>query len=528
MADGRRIDRRTSRRRQRDVQRRGQVGRGIDQRPVEVEDDGLRQPHAYAASVAPLEKARPMWHGQGMSNRPVAAIVLAAGSGTRMKSGLHKVLHPFAGRPMLLHLLASVDALAPARKVVVVGARRDQVEAAVAGRDVVVAVQAEQRGTADAVLAAKDALAGFDGDVLILYGDVPLVETATMRRMLDALERATVVVLGFRPADPQAYGRVIADANGTIERMVEHKDASAAERAVTLCNSGLMSVRSADLWPLLARVGNSNAAGEYYLVDIATMAADDSRATKVIGNAGGITSQQGAVVLDADADEVAGVNSRGELALVEANWQARRRAAMMAAGVTLTAPDTVWFAHDTQIAADVTIEPHVVFGPGVTVAPGAVIRAFSHVAGAVISAGAEVGPFARLRPGADLGPKSKVGNFVEIKAARLGAGAKVNHLSYIGDADIGDDANIGAGTITCNYDGFFKYRTNIGAGAFIGSNSALVAPVTIGAGAIVGAGSVITANVSPDALALVRPAQSEKAGWAARFRMVMGTRKAGK
>ena len=457
-----------------------------------------------------------MWHGRRMSNRPVAAIILAAGQGTRMKSSLHKVLHPLAGRPMLLHLLAAVDILAPAKKVVVVGTRREQVEAAVAGHDVAVAVQAEQRGTADAVLAAKDALAGFDGDVLILYGDVPLVETATMRAMLDALATATVVVLGFRPADAGAYGRVIADAGGAIERMVEYKDANAATRAVTLCNSGLMAVRSADLWPLLARVGNSNAADEYYLVDVATMAAEDAR---------GVTGHNGARVIETDADEVAGVNSRGELAAVEANWQAKRRAAMMAAGVTLAAADTVWFAYDTQVAADVTIEPNVVFGPGVTVASGATIRAFSHIAGAAIGPEAEVGPFARLRPGAELGPKSKVGNFVEVKQARLRTGAKVSHLSYIGDADIGEAANIGAGTITCNYDGFFKYRTTIGAGAFIGSNSAIVAPVTIGAGAIVGAGSVVTADVGPDALVLVRPPQTEKPGWASRFRKVMAARK---
>ena len=429
-----------------------------------------------------------------------------------MRSDLHKVLHPVAGRPMLLHLLASVDALAPDRIVVVAGARREQVAAAVAGR-ATVALQAEQHGTAHAVLAAKDALAGFDGDVLILYGDVPLVEAATMRAMLTALVDTTVVVLGFRPADPGAYGRVIADADGHIARMVEFKDADAAERAVTLCNSGMMAVRSADLWPLLARVGNANAAGEYYLVDIATLAAGDGR---------------GARVIETDAAEVAGVNSRGELAAVEAAWQTRRRAAMMAAGVTLVAPDTVWFAHDTVVGRDVTIEPNVVFGPGVTVGNGAVVHAFCHLAGATVGADASVGPFARLRPGADLGAHAKVGNFVEIKAATIGAGAKVSHLSYIGDANVGADANIGAGTITCNYDGFFKYRTTIGAGAFIGSNSALVAPVTIGDGAIVGAGSVITADVAPGDLALARGAQTAKPGWATRFAAAMRAKKAGK
>ncbi len=448
-----------------------------------------------------------MWQSLDMSTRPVAAIILAAGQGTRMKSDLHKVLHPLAGRPMLLHLLAAVDAVA-ARKVVVVGARREQVEAAVAGSGVAVAVQAEQRGTADAVRAAHDALGDFDGDVLILYGDVPLVETATMAAMLAALTPdVAAVVLGFRPADPGAYGRIVAT-GGVINKMIEYKDASDAERAIDLCNSGLMAVRSADLWPLLARVGNANAAGEYYLPDIVGLADRPSR------------------IIETAADEVAGVNSRGELAGVEAAWQARRRVAMMAAGVTLVAPDTVWFAYDTTIDRDVTIEPNVVFGPGVTIASGATIRAFSHIAGATIGAGAEVGPFARLRPGADLGARSKVGNFVEVKKATLAEGAKVNHLSYIGDADIGAEANIGAGTITCNYDGFFKYRTCIGAGAFIGSNSALVAPVTIGAGAIVAAGSTITADVPPDALALVRPPQVAKAGWATRFRSAMTARKA--
>ena len=454
-----------------------------------------------------------MWHSRRMSNRPIAAIVLAAGQGTRMKSGLHKVLHPLAGRPMLLHLLASIDTLGATAKVVVVGARREQVEAALkgtgAGSGVAVAVQAEQHGTADAVLAARDALRDFDGDVLILYGDVPLVEPATMRAMVDALTPDVgVVVLGFRPADAGAYGRIVAH-DGIIAKMVEFKDASPAERAVTLCNSGLMAVRSRDLWPLLARVGNANAAGEYYLPDIVGLASRPSR------------------VIETAAAEVAGVNSRGELAVVEAGWQAARRAAMMAAGVTLVDPGTVWFAHDTRVDRDVTIEPNVFFGPGVMVAEGATIHGFSHIAGAIIGAGAEVGPFARLRPGADLGRKSKVGNFVEIKKATLADGAKVNHLSYIGDADIGAGANVGAGTITCNYDGFFKYRTSIGAGAFIGSNSALVAPVTIGAGAIVAAGSTITADVPVDALALVRPPQVAKPGWAARFRAVMAARKAG-
>ncbi len=319
-----------------------------------------------------------------------------------------------------------------------------------------------------------------------------------------------VVVLGFRPADTLAYGRVIADDAGCIAKMVEHKDASGEERAVTLCNSGLMAARSADLFALLTRVGNANAAGEYYLPDIVMLADRPS------------------AMIETAAAEVAGVNSRGELALVEAGWQAERRACAMAEGVTLIAPETVFFSHDTQLGRDVVIEPNVVFGPRVTVADGATIHAFSHLEGATVGAGAEVGPYARLRPGAVLGAKSRVGNFVEIKQAMLGEGAKANHLSYIGDAEIGARANIGAGTITCNYDGFFKYRTKIGAGAFIGSNSALVAPVSIGAGAIVGAGAVVTQDVEADALALVRPSQVAKPGWAARFREMMSARQKAK
>lgn len=441
---------------------------------------------------------------------PVAVIILAAGRGTRMKSDLHKVLHPLAGRPMLLHLLASVEALRPASVVVVVGSQREQVEAAVTDRASVV-VQDPQLGTAHAVAQAKDALADFDGTVLILYGDVPLVATSTLARMVAALTDAVVaVVLGFRPGDAAAYGRVIADETGRVTKMVEYKDASAAERATELCNSGLMAVRARDLWPLLARVGNDNAAGEYYLPDIVELARGDGRLSQVV---------------ETTADEVAGVNSRAELAAVEAAWQDRRRAEMMAAGVTLHDAASVWFAYDTEIARDVTIEPSVFFGPGVTIGSGSVVRAFSHIEGASIAANVEIGPFARLRPGAELGERVKVGNFVEIKKTRMGPGAKANHLSYLGDADIGASANIGAGTITCNYDGFLKYRTMIGDGAFIGSNSALVAPVSIGAGAIVAAGSTIVRDVATDALALVRAEQSEKPGWAARFRAKMTLRK---
>lgn len=458
--------------------------------------------------LAVVEKVRPPLAGLP----PLAAVILAAGQGTRMRSALHKVLHPIAAKPMLLHLLDSLAELSPQQVVLVVGAGREQVEAAVAGRPVGIAVQQRQLGTGHAVREAEQALGGFGGDVLVLFGDAPLVTAATMARLQAALvDGVGAVVLGFRPADPAAYGRVLAT-GGIIDKMVEFKDASPAERAVGLCNSGLLCIRADDLWPLLGRIGNENAAGEYYLPDIIGLLIADGRR---------------ACVIETDAWEVAGVNSRAELAGLEAAWQQRRRSAAMAAGVTLVDPASVFFAADTDIAADVTIEPFVVFGPGVRIAGGATIRAHSHIAGADIAAGCEIGPFARLRPGTVLGAGARIGNFVETKNAVFGAGAKANHLSYVGDAGIGAGANIGAGTITCNYDGFFKYRTEIGAGAFIGSNSALVAPVSIGAGAIVAAGSTITADVAADALALVRPPQTAKPGWAARFRAMMTAKKSG-
>lgn len=440
---------------------------------------------------------------------PIAAIILAAGKGTRMKSDTHKVLHPIAGRPMLLHLIDSVKALGAAREVVVVGAGREQVEAAVAPLGAQTAHQAEQLGTGHAVLQAKHALAGFEGDVLILYGDVPLVTPETMRRMVERLhgeDAPALVVLGFRPVDPGAYGRLIVGGGDRLSKIVEYKDASAEERAVTLCNSGLMAVRGADLFALLERVTSDNAAGEYYLTDIVELANGDGRV---------------AAVIETGAVEVTGVNSRGELAALEAEWQNARRARAMVEGATLIAPETVWFAHDTVLGRDVTIEPNVVFGPGVTVADGVVLRAFSHIEGARIASGATVGPFARLRPGAVLEADSHVGNFVELKNAVLGKGAKANHLTYLGDASVGAGANIGAGTITCNYNGFLKQKTVIGAGAFIGSNSALVAPVAIGDGAIIGAGSVITRDVEADALAVTRPETLTKQGWATTFRAKM-------
>lgn len=423
-----------------------------------------------------------------------------------MRSDTHKVLHPIANRPLLLHLLDRVDALGADKKVVVVGKGREQVEAAIEGHGVTIAVQNEQKGTAHAVQQASKALEGYDGPVIILYGDTPFVETATLRRMLDRLDGENgpgVVVLASSPDDPLKYGRIVLGEGDHIAKMVEYKDANEEERAIRLCNSGMMAVRASDLFRWLDLVGNDNAAGEYYLPDIVNVAAAQGR---------------DAVVIEGDPYEASGVNSRAELAHLELEWQRRRREQVLNEGATLIDPESVWFAYDTKLGRDVTVEPHVVFGPAVTVADGATIHAFSHIEGAVIGAKASIGPFARIRPGTRLAENTKVGNFVELKKADVAAGAKVNHLSYIGDATVGAKANIGAGTITCNYDGFKKYQTVIGAGAFVGSNTALVAPVVVGDGAIIGAGSVITRDVDADSLALERSEQKGIAKWARRFR----------
>ena len=452
-------------------------------------------------------------HAAMTDQRRFAVIILAAGQGTRMRSDTHKVLHPIASRPLLLHLLDRVDALGADKRVVVVGKGREQVEEAIRGRDVDIAVQAEQKGTGHAVQQAAAALEGYSGPVVILYGDTPFVETRTLRRMLDRLDGEGgpgIVVLASSPQDPLKYGRIILGQGDHIAKMVEYKDATEEERAVRLCNSGMMAVRSKDLFRWLDKVGNDNAAGEYYLPDIVNIAAAEGH---------------DAVVIEGDSYEAAGVNSRAELAHLELEWQRRRREQALDEGATLIDPESVWFAYDTKLGRDVTVEPHVVFGPGVEVADGATIHAFSHIEGATIGARASIGPFARLRPGTRLGDKARVGNFVELKKADVGEGAKVNHLSYVGDASVGAKANIGAGTITCNYDGFGKYRTTIGTGAFIGSNTALVAPVSVGDGAIVGAGSVITRDVEADSLAIERSEQRGIAGWARRFRDRM-TRKA--
>lgn len=449
-----------------------------------------------------------------LASNPLAIVVLAAGKGTRMKSDLHKVLHPIAGRPMLEHLLASAAQLEPQRQVVVAGHGREQLEKALGSR-ATIAVQEPQLGTGHAVQQAEGALAGFDGDVLILYGDVPFVREETMRAMiarLHAEDAPAVVVLGFQPEDPLQYGRVLAHDDGRIAMMVEYKDATEEQRACRLCNSGLMAVKSADLFDLLAKVGNENAQGEYYLVDIVNIATLEGRAC--------------AVIVTDDPDEVGGINSRGELAEAEGRWQKKRRVEAMADGVTLIAPETVFFAWDTKLGRDVTVEPNVVFGPGVTVADNVVIHAFSHLEGATLESGVAIGPYARLRPGAVLKAGSKIGNFVEMKNAVLGEGAKANHLTYLGDAVVGAGANIGAGTITCNYDGYFKHKTVIGERAFIGSNSALVAPVKIGADAIVAAGSAVTRDVADGELRLVRGEQLVKPGWADRFHDAMKKKKA--
>ncbi|MEZ5681902.1 MAG: bifunctional UDP-N-acetylglucosamine diphosphorylase/glucosamine-1-phosphate N-acetyltransferase GlmU [Erythrobacter sp.] len=446
-------------------------------------------------------------------NRDFAAVILAAGKGSRLKSGLHKVLHPVAGRAIIEHLMASVEALGPARTIVIVGDERQQVIDRVGSRAECV-VQEPQLGTGHAVAQAKEALSGFEGDVLMLLGDAPFIKSETMGDMLARLrapDAPAVVVLGFEPTDPLQYGRVITHADNTIEKMVEFKDANEAERACRLCNSGLMAARAEDLFDLLDRLDNDNAQGEFYLPDIVNVAVGDGRTC--------------AAVKTDHPDEVAGINSRAELAQAEAEWQQLKREEAMAKGVTLRAPETVFFSYDTDLANDVTVEPNVVFGPGVSVASGATIRAFSHLEGASVGEGCEVGPYARLRPGAVLEKGSKVGNFVEMKKAVLGEGAKANHLTYLGDAEIGAGANIGAGTITCNYDGYFKYKTVIGERAFIGSNSALIAPVTIGADAIVAAGSAVSRDVAPGDLRMVRAEQAVKPGWADRFHDTMKKKK---
>jgi bifunctional UDP-N-acetylglucosamine pyrophosphorylase/glucosamine-1-phosphate N-acetyltransferase len=445
-----------------------------------------------------------------------AIVVLAAGLGTRMKSAIPKVLHRAAGRSLLGHVLHAAAPLEPERCVVVAGP--GMADAATEARAVFptaqVAIQQERLGTGHAVARAKDALDGFSGTVLVLYGDAPLVLPETLERLAASVTETTpMAVLGFEAANPKGYGRLIRDSTGNVIAIREELDSSPEERAIKLCNSGIIAITSAWLWRLLPAVGNANAKGEYYLTDLVGLVVD-AKATVALSVC--------------PESEVAGVNDRAQLAAVEAAFQARYRRRHMLAGATLVAPETVFFSADTEIGSDVVIEPHVVFGPGVSVGDRVEILAYSHIVQARIASGARIGPFARLRPGARIGADAHVGNFCEVKNAEIGEAAKVNHLSYIGDASVGARSNIGAGTITCNYDGFDKHRTEIGESVFIGSNTALVAPVKVGAGANVGAGSVITRDVPVDAFALTRPALSLREGGAAKYREIKKARKAAK
>ncbi|HTS94080.1 MAG TPA: bifunctional UDP-N-acetylglucosamine diphosphorylase/glucosamine-1-phosphate N-acetyltransferase GlmU [Stellaceae bacterium] len=433
----------------------------------------------------------------------LAVIVLAAGEGTRMKSARPKVLHEIAHRPMIAHVLATIGELAPRRTLVVIAENGGAVASAVAPAETV--VQSPPLGTAHAVKAALTALGPFKGEVLVVYGDTPLLTPEALRSLLAERRRggAAVAVLGMRPADPGPYGRLVLAADGSLEAIVESRDADPEQLKIGLCNSGVMALDGALAPELVGAVENSNSKREFYLTDVVAIARRRGLPCRAI---------------EAPAEELLGVNSRAELAVAEATLQQRLRARHMAAGVTLVDPTTVYFSADTEIGRDTVIEPSVVFGPGVRVGEGVEIRAFSHIAGARVGDRAIVGPFARLRPGSELGAEVHIGNFVEVKAARLGTGSKANHLSYIGDSEIGRTVNIGAGTITCNYDGFVKSVTRIGDGAFIGSNSALVAPVSVGADAIVGAGSVVVEDVPAEALSLGRGKQVNKPGRARELR----------
>jgi len=441
-----------------------------------------------------------------MNRSRFAAVILAAGEGTRLNSARPKVLHEVAGEPMIGHVLAALRPLEPAATVVVLGRGMDAVARAVA--PVPTVVQSPPRGTGDAVRAARTALAGrlAEGDIddlLVLFGDAPLLRSEAIAALLDARQGVAVAVAGMRPADPGPYGRLVLGPDGRLLRIVEARDAGPEELAIGLCNGGIMAIDAGRAFDLLDRIGNDNAKREFYLTDIVAIARYQGLSCRVV---------------ELPAEEVLGVNTRAELAGAETLMQERLRRRAMERGATLVAPETVFLSADTRLGRDVVVEPNVVFGPGVTVADNARIRSFSHLEGAAVGEGAIVGPFARLRPGAVLETDVHVGNFVEVKATRLGAGVKASHLSYLGDSDIGAGTNVGAGTITCNYDGFNKWRTTIGANAFIGSNTALVAPVTVGDGAYVATGSVVTSDVPPDALAIARARQVDKLGRAAELR----------
>lgn len=438
-----------------------------------------------------------------MNTIPLACVVLAAGQGTRMRSSLPKVLHPVAHRPMLLHVLRACELAQAQKTVVVVAPSMTEVEAAAAPHRC--AIQSRPLGTGDAVKAAREELKGFQGDIAVLFGDTPLMTAETLRGMQARRREADawIAVAGFRPANPFGYGRLILDAQGRLLEIVEENDATPDQRAVTLCNGGAMLFDAKRLWPLLDRLGNANAKSEYYLTDCVALARKESASC---------------VVAEIPAEEILGINTRVDLAQAESLMQAKLRRTAMLDGVSMQAPETVFLAADTVLGRDVAIGPHVVFGPGVTVGDNVEIRAFSHLEGAHIANGALIGPYARLRAGTSLAENAHIGNFVEIKNAAIGAGTKVNHLSYVGDATVGAGTNIGAGTITCNYDGFNKHKTAIGSGASVGANTSLVAPVSVGDGAIVGAGSVITQNVPEDAIAIARGKQANLENRASRFR----------
>jgi len=431
-----------------------------------------------------------------------AAVILAAGQGTRMKSARPKVMHAVAGRPMLGHVIAAVRGAGVERTVVVTAPDAEEVRAFVAGEGGECVIQAEQLGTGHAAACAGTVLGDFPGVIVVTYGDHPLFSSATFEASFAAREKAGMAIVAFRSRNP-AYGRVILDRDGLVDRIVEYKDANEEQRRVDLCNAGIMSADARAFFAWAQRLSNDNAQREYYLTDVPTLA-----------KAQGIRCAP----VEADEAETMGVNSRAELARAEAEMQRHLRNRLLEQGVGMTAPETVHLSFDTLIEPDVQIEPYVVFAPGVTVRSGAQILAFSHLEGADVGAGAIIGPYARLRPGARIEENVHIGNFVEVKNSRIEKGAKANHLTYLGDARVGAGANIGAGTITCNYDGFDKHVTDIGAGVFIGSNSSLVAPVQVKDGAYVGAGSVITDDVGADALAVTRAEQKEKAGWAEKFR----------
>lgn len=445
----------------------------------------------------------------------IVTIILAAGKSTRMKSALPKTLHPIASRPMLGHVLDAVSDSIGASTILVIGPGMDNVAtyAKSITPDLSIAIQQNQRGTGDAVKAALPLIATKSGVALVIFGDTPLVRSETLSSMVEACTTDTpIVVLGFEAVNPTGYGRLVLDAKGALTAIVEQKDATAEQRAITLCNGGAMAIRLEHLGRLLDQLTDTNKAGEYYLTDVPAFA-----------RAGGL----GCTVVIAPEADIQGVNSRADLAAVEAEMQSRLRTRAMANGVTLSDPSTIYLSADTIIGADVTIGQNVVIGPGVEIASGVTIKPFSHLEGGIIAEGAQIGPFARIRPGSEIGRDAHIGNFVETKKAKVEEGAKINHLTYIGDARVGARANIGAGTITCNYDGFNKHFTDIGAGAFIGSNSSLVAPVKIGDGAYTGSGSVITKDVSADALAVERSKQFEKQGWAASFRAKFLSQKKG-